>query len=261
MLRFSRPWDGPRPLVLELLILIAVFATSLLSGVLGMAGGMILMAVLVSTLSVGTAMILHGAVQATSNGSRAWFLRQHIQWRILPPYALGALAVLALFAGLTLVPDANLVLLLVGLFPWLARLVPRLNGLDVTRPGTALCCGVVVTAAQLFAGASGPLLDVFYLKSPLNRFQIIASKAFTQTAGHLLKLLYYGLIIGVTDSLPAWLYLAAITVAVLGTRVGTRLLGRLSDERFRSVSGVIILAIAAICALKGAQGLWETSFG
>ena len=60
------------------IIVATVFVTSLISGVIGMAGGMILMAVLVSLLSVPAAMVVHGAVQATANGSRAYFLRQHI---------------------------------------------------------------------------------------------------------------------------------------------------------------------------------------
>jgi len=240
--------------MLEALILLSIFATSVLSGVLGMAGGMILMAILVSTLSVGAAMMLHGAVQATANGSRAWFLRSHIQWRILPAYALGAVATLTAFIALIIVPDADLILVIVGAFPWLARLVPRLRGLDITHLPTAMICGVVVTGAQLFAGASGPLLDVFYLNARLNRFEIIASKAFTQTLGHGLKLFYYGLIVGVTDSVAPWLYLAGIATAVVGTRIGTRLLERFSDERFRRVSGGVILTIAALCFVKGATG-------
>ena len=60
--------------------------------VLGMAGGMILMAILVAVLPVATAMMLHGAVQSFSNGSRAWFLRRHVRWDILPWYAVGAAA-------------------------------------------------------------------------------------------------------------------------------------------------------------------------
>ena len=88
--------------MLEAIIILSVLATSILSGVLGMAGGMILMAILVSTMSVGAAMMLHGAVQAMANGSRSWFLRQHIQWRILPAYALGAGVTVAVFAALAL---------------------------------------------------------------------------------------------------------------------------------------------------------------
>ena len=233
------------------LLIASVFTTSVLSGVLGMAGGMILMAILVSMVSVSAAMIIHGVVQATSNGSRAWFLRAHIRWRVLPPYLLGALLTLTVFMALTLVPDAGLVLILVGIFPWLARIVPRLNGLDVERPAAAMACGATVTAAQLVAGASGPLLDVFYLNSSLNRYQVIASKAFTQTIGHLLKLAYYATFIGAAESLPWWTLVAAMATAVVGTRLGTRLLDRLHDDTFRRVSGWVILAIATFCVVKG----------
>ena len=44
-------------------------------------------------------------------------------------------------------------------------------------------------AAQLIAGASGPILDVFYNGSSLNRREIVAT-AFTQAVGHLIKLAF-----------------------------------------------------------------------
>lgn len=241
--------------MLPLAILVSVFVTALLSGILGMAGGMILMAILVLVMPVSTAMILHGAVQATSNGSRAWFLRQHVQWHILLPYSAGAAIAVGAFAALALVPNAGLVLLLVGAMPFLARLTPRLAGLDMNHRPTAVGCGVLVTAAQLLAGASGPLLDMFYLNSTLNRHQVVASKAITQTLGHLLKIGYYGAVIGSADGLPLWLYAAAMATAVAGTRVGTRLLDRLADQTFRRVSGWVILAIAAACLMQGVRML------
>ena len=138
-----------------LVILATVLATAVLSGVIGMAGGVLLMAVLVTLLPVASAMILHGAVQAASNGARFLFLREHVMWGILPLYAVGAVIALLLFVWVAFVPDPALVLILVGCFPWLARLLPTLRGLDVRRPLTGAACGVAVTAAQLLAGASG----------------------------------------------------------------------------------------------------------
>jgi uncharacterized membrane protein YfcA len=242
-------------MLLPALILTSVFATAVLSGILGMAGGMILMAILVAILSVASAMMLHGAVQAFSNGSRAWFLRTYVQWRILPPYLLGAGIALGGFAALSLVPDPAVVLMLVGAMPWLARATPRLHRLDIDRPATAMACGLVVTVAQLLAGASGPLLDMFYLNSRLNRYQVVATKAITQTVGHLLKLLYYGALVGAVDSVPAWLYLAAILAAIAGTRVGTWLLDKVADGTFRRVSGWVILALGAACIAEGFRRL------
>lgn len=236
---------------LSALLLGSVLVTSILSGILGMAGGMILMAILVSTVSVATAMMVHGVVQATSNGSRAWFLRSHIQWQILPTYVIGSGVALAGFMALALVPDPGVVLILIGVFPWLARIIPNLKGLDINRPSTSFACGIIVTSAQLIAGASGPLLDVFYLNSALSRHQIVASKALTQTLGHLIKLGYYGVFIGVVENMAAWFYFAAMATAVLGARIGTRLLDRLEDDTFRRVSGWVILAIAGICVISG----------
>jgi uncharacterized membrane protein YfcA len=153
--------------------------------------------------------------------------------------------------ALTLVPDPGVVLILVGVLPWLARIVPNLKGLDINRPSTSIACGAIVTSAQLIAGASGPLLDVFYLNSTLSRHQIVASKALTQTLGHLIKLGYYGVFIGVVENMAAWFYLAAMATAVLGARIGTRLLDKIEDDTFRRVSGSVILAIAGICIISG----------
>ena len=47
-------------------ILFATLATAFLSSIFGMLGGLILMGILISFLSVGPAMVLHGLIQATS---------------------------------------------------------------------------------------------------------------------------------------------------------------------------------------------------
>ena len=220
-----------------------------------MAGGLVLMGVLVTLLPVSAAMIVHGAVQATSNGARWLFLRRHMRWEIVPPYVAGAILVLAGFAAVTLVPEPGVVLMLIGAFPWLARAMPAGLVLDIERPVTAFCCGFVVTAAQLCAGASGPLLDAFYLNSSLNRYQVVASKAFTQTLGHLAKIGYYGVLVGAVADTDigerAWLIAAACLIAVLGARIGTRLLGRLDEKKFRRISSHVILVLGAFCFAKG----------
>ncbi len=236
-------------------ILITAFATSVLSGILGMAGGMILMAVLATTLPVAAAMILHGAIQLTANGSRAWFLRSHVEWNVLPWYALGAGGVLTLFIAVTLVPDAGLILLLIGFFSLLGRFSGQFAKLDITQAPMAALCGVVVTAAQLLAGASGPILDVFYLHSPLSRHAIVANKAVTQAFGHLLKIGYYRTLVGVAGELPWWFIGLAMIVAVAGTRVGTRLLDKLDDSGFKRWSGHAITAIAVVCVFEGVRRL------
>ncbi len=240
----------------ELIIVTAVVLTSLLSGVLGMAGGILLMALLVSLKSIAAAMIIHGVVQATANGSRAFILRRHIVLAVLPPYMAGAAVAFLAFTAVALVPNVAWVLIVIGALPWIALIMPKLDGLDITRPATAVVCGSAVTAAQLFAGASGPLLDFFYLHAPLNRHQVVASKAVTQTLGHLLKLVYYGGVIGVSgDGVNVTFLALAVLAAIVGTRLGTRLLDRLGDGSFRRYSRWVILAIGAYCIARGVGAL------
>ena len=241
--------------MLYALIISSALATSVLSGLVGMAGGVVLMAILINALPVSSAMVLHGVTQFTANGSRTLILRRFLLWQLLPGYMLGAALAVAGFSALLFVPDASVVLILVGLFPWVAKLKPKLSGLNITRPLSSVLCGLSVTSAQLLAGAAGPLLDMFYLNSGLDRQTVVANKAMTQTMGHLLRILYYGAIISVETLLPNCLFLAAAVTAVLGTRIGTWLLSRWDDAGFQHISGLIILCTGTICIIQGSYQL------
>jgi uncharacterized membrane protein YfcA len=240
--------------MLYLGLIAATLFTSLVSGVLSMAGGMILMGIFGLFLSIPTAMVLHGIAQAVSNGSRIWLHRQHIRWGVLLPYALGSLVVLAAFIAITLVPNKGLVFFLVGLFPFIAFVVPAYLNLDIEQPHVAFICGTLVTTAQMLAGASGPVLDIFYVQSKLSRYEILGTKAITQTLGHLMKLGYYGLFLGIsTDQLPFWLIAAVIAAALGGNWIGKLVIDRLDDVIFRRIGRIAILLIGAAYLLKAAQ--------
>ena len=94
-----------------------------------------------------------------------------------------------------------------------------------------------------------------YLNSPLTRQEIVANKALTQTIGHMLKIVYYGIIVSLGTTLPWWLFVLALFVAVAGTRLGTRLLMRWNDADFQKVSQAVILVIATLCVLQGVRML------
>ena len=74
------------PLAIAALLGLTVFATSFLAGIFGMAGGMILMAVLLAFMPVPQAMMLHGVTQVTSNLWRAVLWRAYVEWRIVLRY-------------------------------------------------------------------------------------------------------------------------------------------------------------------------------
>lgn len=248
--------------MLILLILGTVLLTSLLSGVIGMAGGIVLMAVLVTLTPVTHAMILHGIVQSVANGARFWFLREHMLYEVLPGYLLGSLIAIGVFFAFSVIPNENLVLILLGLTPLIAHLIPnRILSVDIRKPRVAFLCGCSVVGLQLTQGTSGPLLDLFYQSSPLNRFQIVATKAFTQTIGHVCKTAYYLYAsISLSDLEahlnPFWL-LTAVLLALLGTWLGTRILHRLKEESFQKFVPWVMDAIGLLCIAKGISGLFQ----
>lgn len=110
---FSPPQRQENARMTFLLLTIATLATSIISGVLSMAGGMILMGVFGLFLSVPAAMVLHGIAQAFSNGSRVWIYRRYVRWQVLGYYAIGAFVVLGVFAAFTFVPHVGVVFILI----------------------------------------------------------------------------------------------------------------------------------------------------
>ncbi|HYD99405.1 MAG TPA: TSUP family transporter [Alphaproteobacteria bacterium] len=240
---------------LTLLGLVAgILATSFLSGLFGMAGGMILMGLLLLMVPVPAAMVLHGVTQLASNGWRAWLWRRHIERHVALGYAGGALLALGLFTLVQLVPGEATVLIFLGLMPFANRLVPERYAVGVHRRGGSLACGFVCTALQLIAGVSGPVLDIFFVNAPLDRRQIVATKAVTQSLGHLLKLVYFGgLVAGADSFVEPHVYAVAILTALAGTTLSRRLLEGMSEGAFRAWSGRIIMAIGAVYL---GQGLW-----
>lgn len=237
--------------ILWALITVGAFATSVLSGIVGMAGGMVLMLVLITLLPVSSAMILHAATQLTANGSRAWMLREHMLWRLLPPYLLGSATAIGIATYLVLIPEPAWVLILIGVFAGAGQWSKYLRGLDITNPATTVACGFFVTFAQLIAGAAGPLLDVFYLNSGLGRQSVVANKALTQTIGHGLRIIYYGLLVRVDSELVWWIFPLAVVAAIAGTHTGVRILARWHDVGFQRISRQIILIIAVVCIFRG----------
>ena len=99
--------------------------TALLSGVFGMAGGLILIGVLFALFPVPQAMILHAVTQMASNGWRALLWWRHIGWRSMGFYVAGCLVAVGLWSLTLYVPDKAVALLMLGLSPFVIRAIPE----------------------------------------------------------------------------------------------------------------------------------------
>ncbi len=247
------------PLAVSAIILAAALVTAFISGIFGMAGGLVLMGVLTALVPVASAMVIHGAIQIVSNGWRAWLLRDHIDWNIFYRYAAGAgLAALGLLA-VAWRPDKTAVFLMLGLIPMVVWLPQRIAPLDITRPGQALAAGCLVQALNTLAGVAGPLLDLFFVKSPMTRQAIVSTKAATQVLAHAVKVGFWGTAIMQAASegqLPPWqLLAAAIPLSMAGTWLGGLVLARMTDVNFKRWMKWLVTVIG-VAYLARAAGFW-----
>lgn len=246
-----------------LLLLVLVLITSTVSGVFGMAGGLMLMGGLTLAMPVSAAMVSHGAVQFVSNGWRAVLHRKHINWRIILMYGVGSAIAAGVLALVTYEPTKAWVYLMLGLVPGLAWIPKGVFHLDAAKTPHAIACGLFVTGLNVLAGVSGPLLDVFFVRTALTRHQIVATKAATQAFSHTVKMIFYGvpLIGAATTGLPPlWFFIAAAPLAMIGAWLGGKVLDRMSDVNFLKWTRWIVTGLGVIYLIQAAQ-LFASSSG
>lgn len=232
------------------------FVTATLSGVFGMAGGLVLMGALALVLPVQAAFVSHGILQLVANGWRSILHRKHVRWDIVGWYALASLIAGLIVAGLSFTPSKPLLFLLLGLVPFLTWLPQGWISLDAARPPQAFLSGLTVTGLNLTAGVAGPLLDIFFVRTELTRHAIVATKAATQVFAHLAKILVYGapLVTGVAIGMPPlWVFAIAIPLSMAGTYVGGLILDRMSDVNFKRWTRWIVTAVGVSYLVRAAQ--------
>ncbi|MEO0548801.1 MAG: sulfite exporter TauE/SafE family protein [Pseudomonadota bacterium] len=243
-------------LLTALIILIATLVTSFISGIFGMAGGLILMGVLVSLVTVATAMIVHGSIMMVANGYRAWLLKDSIDWRVFRLYLIGAIAGIAALFFVSWVPDKRSVFLILGLAPLLIWVPKGLLHLDIRKPAHAIFAGFMVQGMNTLAGVAGPLLDLFFVRADMTRQEIVATKSVTQCLSHLVKVGFWSVpavsAAGWGALPPLWLLAVAVPVSMTGTRLGGMVLKRMTDVNFVSWMKGLVTAIGCIFLLRAA---------
>src|SRR5918996_1042998 len=125
---------------------------AVISFISGMAGGMLLIGFLLVLLPVPVAMVFHGVIQIAANGWRAWLWRHHVRWSVVLKFGAGTVASLVVFSFFDFVPDKALVLMAVGLTPFIALAVPQRFAPDIERGGQAFLAGVIGGGGLNFSG-------------------------------------------------------------------------------------------------------------
>jgi len=233
------------PLPSELWILVPVsLAASALSGVIGMGGGILLLAVMATVLAPPLVVPIHGVVQMTSNSTRAVTLIRHVDWRIFfsycPTLSAGVFLGLQFYRG----NEMEWFRPLIGLFVLGFLIWDRVRPRRLQLPRWAFIpAGLVGGVITILIGASGPYLAALFLRDDMDRETIIATKAAVQTVGHLFKIPAF-LSIRFDYFAHLDLLLPLLACAVGGTLFGRWALGKMGERIFRILFRLVLLALA-----------------
>jgi uncharacterized membrane protein YfcA len=231
---------------------LSMLGTAFLSGIFGMAGGMILIGILLAVLPLPQAMALHAVTQMASNGWRATLWWRHIRLRPAVAYMAGCVLAMLVWSLFRYVPSKPVAVLLLGLTPFAARYaLPSTLKPNAEKLTHGLVYGSICMALVLLTGVSGPLVDTYFLGGKLERREIVATKSFCQVLTHLMKLIYFGGIIDNAASVEPAMMLIAIAASIAGTTAARRILEAMSDYQFRVWAMRIITSISSYYVLQG----------
>ncbi|MEM8975222.1 MAG: sulfite exporter TauE/SafE family protein [Pseudomonadota bacterium] len=232
-------------------LLALIVGTSFVSGLFGMAGGIVLVGGLLMFMPVPAAMVLHAITQMASNGWRAILWWRYVRWATVLAYITGCSIAVAVWSYFRYVPDVATALIFLGLTPFLVKAMPAGLKPNPNSAKQGVIYGIGCMSLMLLTGVAGPLLDSFFLGGDMDRRRIIASKGMCQLFGHGVKLVYFGAIIDQAAQIDVTLATLAVIAAMLGTILAKRMLEAMSDAQFRAWANGLIIAIGSYYLIYG----------
>ncbi|WP_416884830.1 sulfite exporter TauE/SafE family protein [Marinospirillum sp.] len=228
---------------LQAILIFAAALTSILTASFGVGGGVLLLAILALILPPAAIIPVHGMVQLGSNANRALMTWRHLDFKMLLIFAPGAVLG-AWIASLFLVqlPLAALQLIIAGFILFLCW-GPAIPSIGLGRLGT-LITAISTSFLSMFAGATGPLVMAFIKQQQQGeRFRTVANFAAAMSLQHLPKAVVFG---GAGFLFQQWIGLILLMIAAgaIGTWLGLKILGRMTDQRFARIIHWILTLLA-----------------
>lgn len=234
------------------LMLTALFAATL-AAVTGFGGAAVLLPVLVAAFGMREAVPILTVAQLIGNGSRVWFNRGELRWRVVGWFAVGGipaaliggyLFAAAPLAGLTRLLGAFLLLVVV----W-RRLRPRLQATFPTPLFAGIGAGASFISALL--GSVGPIMAPFFLAYGLVKGAYIGTEALSTVVMHVFKLIAYGQK-AVLTAQDGFIGLVLGPVMVIGSYLGKRIVDRVPEKVFVWLIEAVLLIAGVVFLFFGA---------
>jgi len=241
--------------MLVVALTLAALVAATLSGMTGLGGGTLLIAVLYAFgLAPAVAVPIHAGVQLTANASRTLAYLAHVDWRGLGLFLIGALPAPFVVAPFATGADPAWVRLGMALFILMALWPDWLTRIRLQGNAGMVVAGAIAGGVGMITGATGLLIAAFFLRAQWSKETVIATMAVCQSLAYLVKIVAFSSFgYGLGDY--GHLLLPMAVAAVIGTLLGRRLVGVFDERSSRIAFRLILAALALRLAYDGVAGL------
>ena len=227
--------------------------TATLSGIVGMAGGVTLLAIMTFFFPLSIVIPVHGIIQLSSNSFRTFLLRQNIKKKPFYFFCLGA--PFGAFCSYFLVKNISFefwaLLIISGLITYTIFKPRKFPELKLKEEYFFFLGGTTAFLAVLI-GATGPLLAPFFLRNDFSKEQTVATKASCQSVTHILKIPVF-VALGFDYIKYGEVIVLMLVGTFLGTYLGVKILKEIKTKFFvilyKSLLFLILLRLLKLCAL------------
>jgi len=223
--------------------LISIF-TSLVAGVVGLGGGLMLIAILPSFLPIQALIPIHGFTQMFSNISRAYFGYKHIQFEVVPKFLIGSIIGVSIIALLLDMILIEYIPLFIGSYILLSLWSKRFNE-KIKKYENYYLIGFLQSGLSVIVGATGPLTTTLLLKEYKDKDKVVSTAALLMSITHSMKVLVF-----VYFGFKFSEYIDIITVMVVGVIIGSYLGTKIRDKVDGKKLLLILKILLSILAVK-----------
>lgn len=236
-----------------IILAVAALLTSIVSGILGMAGGIMLLATMLCFMSHAEAVPIHAAVQIPSNGTRALAFISSVDRRALSLFVVGVIpggvvGAAVLWAIGPAKESEPWLKMLIGAYILFATFVLRKRKGGEKKPERSLArnfitVGFFAGSAALTVGAVGPLIAPTFARLDFVKERLIATKATCQLCTHVMKIPAFLLLRDLDVTRLGVTAVIMMLVVIPGTLIGKRILKFVPEAGFRKAY-MVALALA-----------------
>ncbi|AFL68046.1 sulfite exporter TauE/SafE family protein [Sulfurospirillum barnesii] len=224
------------------------FCTSLITGVIGVGGGLLLIAILPHFLPTNALIPVHGLTQIASNVSRTYFGWKDVQLEVVPKFFIGSLLGVSVFTLLLNQITLSSIPLLIGVYILVSLWSPWFNA-KIMKYENYYLIGFLQTGLSVVVGTTGQLAIAKLLKDFNDANKVVATSALLMSITHLLKsvvFIYFGFVF--FDY--AGLIFVMMIGSVLGSYAGTKLRHKLESKTLMFLLKLLLSALALKSIVK-----------